>query len=55
MPWSASDSKRFNKKNTKSAKKRRQFAHVANSILQDWGRRPRYSWSERRRGAEEEA
>lgn len=36
MPWSPSDSKRFTKKATTS-KKRRQFAHVANSILKRTG------------------
>ncbi len=37
MPWTASDSTRFNKKNTKTDKKRRQFSHVANSILKRTG------------------
>ena len=32
MPWTANDSKRFTKK-AKSAKKRRQWSHVADSML----------------------
>jgi hypothetical protein len=32
MPWSPSDAKRHTRKAT-TAKKRRQFAHVANSML----------------------
>jgi len=36
MPWSPKDAKRHTRKAT-SAKKRRQFAHVANSILERTG------------------
>lgn len=38
MPWKASDAGRFNKKLRKgSAKRKRQFAHVANSVLRRTG------------------
>lgn len=33
MPWKASDAKRFTRK-ANTAKKRRQFAHVSNSMLE---------------------
>ncbi len=36
MPWGPSSAKRFTKKAT-TAKKRRQFSHVANSILKRTG------------------
>ena len=41
MPWKAKSAKRFTKKVGKSAKKKRMWSHVANSVLKRTGNKGR--------------